>query len=532
MVNRSDDDCRSLVVRSAQKQFKMAGDICKHDSKLEGDCEETDIFVASQCGDVRACRELIGKHGVKILSSYDTHGHTPLHWAALGGYSEMIKFFINCGVDVNRQSRSEYGPFPIHWACVNGHILCVDLLIQNGASIDCTDNKGCSPLIISSQYGKAMLAGYLVGKGAKTFLTDHEGDNALHWACFKGHSELVQLLLYCGFDPKQKDRFGQTPLHLACLSGNLMTVEHLVDMDVELDAIDSKNKTPMRLAIGRDHKEIVSYLQGKLNRIFSFQLRDIVFGPPGRSKGPILFYFGMLFLWGYPLYFYYVVPDTWSLIPWVHRVFIAFNVFMWLSLYYANMREPGFIPCNSPEYDMALKQVPFCEEWQAKGGQNPLENLCHTCRLVRPLRAKHCRICNRCVKHFDHHCPYINNCVGLRNRGPFFIFVTCVAACSMLSVFLAITELQLAGFSWIFLIGLLQMILISFLMGALVIFLTHQISTNLTTNERINKKRYVYLKGPSGIFLNPFDKGCFKNCLEYFHWVQPYDKKPNLRYNV
>ena len=34
--------------------------------------------------------------------------------------------------------------------------------------------------------------------------------------------------------------------------------------------------------------------------------RDIVFGPPGRSKGPILFYFGMLFLWGYPLYFYYV----------------------------------------------------------------------------------------------------------------------------------------------------------------------------------------------------------------------------------
>ena len=61
-------------------------------------------------------------------------------------------------------------------------------------------------------------------------------------------------------------------------------------------------------------------------------------------------------------------------------------------------------------------QVPFFEEWQVKTGQNPLENLCHTCRLVRPLRAKHCRICNRCVKHFDHHCPYINNCVGLYNR--------------------------------------------------------------------------------------------------------------------
>lgn len=140
------------------------------------------------------CRELVGQHGVKILSTYDNHGHTPLHWAALGGYSELIKFFINCGVDINRQSRSDYGPYPIHWACVNGHILCVDLLIQNGASIDCTDNKGCTPLIICAQYGKAMLAGYLIGKGAKSFLTDHEGDTALHWACFKG--EILSALIH------------------------------------------------------------------------------------------------------------------------------------------------------------------------------------------------------------------------------------------------------------------------------------------------------------------------------------------------
>lgn len=136
--------------------------------------------------DTKMCRDLVGQHGVKILKTYDNHGHTPLHWAALGGYSDVIKFFTNCGVEINEQSRSDYGPYPIHWACVNGHILCVDLLIQNGASIDCTDNKGCTPLIITAQYGKAMLAGYLIGKGAKTFLTDHEGDSALHWACFKG----------------------------------------------------------------------------------------------------------------------------------------------------------------------------------------------------------------------------------------------------------------------------------------------------------------------------------------------------------
>ena len=38
-------------------------------------------------------------------------------------------------------------------------------------------------------------------------------------------------------------------------------------------------------------------------------------------------------------------------------------------------------------------------------------------------------------------------------------------------MFLAITELRLGGFSWIFLIGLLQMILVSLLVAALFIFL-------------------------------------------------------------
>jgi hypothetical protein len=40
--------------------------------------------------------------------------------------------------------------------------------------------------------------------------------------------------------------------------------------------------------------------------------------------------------------------------------------------------------------------------------------LCPECEVIRTPRSRHCNICGRCVDRFDHHCPWINNCVGVK----------------------------------------------------------------------------------------------------------------------
>lgn len=48
---------------------------------------------------------------------------------------------------------------------------------------------------------------------------------------------------------------------------------------------------------------------------------------------------------------------------------------------------------------------------------------CTICHIEQPLRCKHCKSCDHCVATHDHHCPWIGNCVGERNRFYFFWFL-------------------------------------------------------------------------------------------------------------
>lgn len=66
---------------------------------------------------------------------------------------------------------------------------------------------------------------------------------------------------------------------------------------------------------------------------------------------------------------------------------------------------------------------------------------CETCHTYRPPRCSHCRSCDNCVENIDHHCTFLNNCVGRRNYTSFLWLLFVILTDLMLMLALCVAHL-------------------------------------------------------------------------------------------
>ncbi|CAN6681307.1 unnamed protein product [Malus baccata var. baccata] len=494
-----------------------------------------DVYTAAAYGDLEKLQRLVECEGCSV-SETDGLGYYALQWAALNNRTAAAQYIIEHGGDVNATDHT--GQTALHWSAVRGAIQVAELLLQEGARVNAADMYGYQATHVAAQYGQTAFLYHVVSKwNADPDVPDNDGRSPLHWAAYKGFADCIRLLLFLDAYKGRQDKEGCTPLHWAAIRGNLEACTVLVQAGKKEDLMvtDNTGLTPAQLAADKNHRQVAFFL-GNARRLLDKRC-------DGNSRLGRISKLGLApLLWC--IIFVLLVTYTHSVIAAPNlpkltagSVFVAWlGVFLATSglvlFYRCSSKDPGYIRMNvhdsqNMKDDEPLLKIEINNPALLAGNWS---QLCATCKIVRPLRAKHCSTCDRCVEQFDHHCPWVSNCIGKKNKWDFFAFLFLEVLAMVFTGGVTLTRilsdpLRPSSFgAWINYVatshvGALSFLIVDFLLffgvAVLTVVQASQISRNITTNEMANMMRYNYLRGPGGRFRNPYDHGIRKNCSDF-----------------
>lgn len=241
----------------------------------------TSLHLAVQRGDLQAIRTLLadtsascvdcddGNEGVlmNIVESMDAMGLRPLHYAAAGDHSEVLRVLLSeMGADGG--ARDSYGRTAFHYAAKHGHIDTLRVLREElvhtayEMQINSGDDKDDTPLHYAAREGKSETVLELVNHfGADVNLRNKWKDTPLRLALKHDRVETARALTSCCVaDIEAPNSLGYTLLHTAAQNGSTDVVCALAESGANVNARALLDSTPLHFAVEKGHADTVRVL--------------------------------------------------------------------------------------------------------------------------------------------------------------------------------------------------------------------------------------------------------------------------------
>ena len=379
--------------------------------------------------------------------------------------------------------KDQQGNTALLYASFKGNYDIIKILLDNGADYKIRNNMGLSVMHMAAQGDKPAFLIYFKDKYKVDILDrDFNGNTPLHWAVNSTAENSINFIICWMNDINQVDKKGQTALHIAIHTLRPKLIKKLLFKGAD---IYLKNNN------GESVYDIISNNDGS-NKEFETVFRTITESKPMKyciysdnritndndnyfclfkKKNHLIdsFICVILHLLSAILIYCFLLPFVNTYINQI--LFYVILTLLTISFILIHLSDPGIVYSNINLSWLEMVENKFY-----------INNYCPYCKCQKTIKVKHCHICKKCIDGFDHHCNWIDNCIGEKNIGRFIFFILMIISNLIFSYFIAFEAFLFIEktmppeenttyfvFSWIYILNTKDMIAI-FIMSLCIFF--------------------------------------------------------------
>ena len=400
--------------------------------------EESKIFINSiKNYDQNSIQSILeeGKSEIWKYTSNDSNKETVLHIAINTNDNSIINpLLLYCKSKLNEEdlknfinTKNNKGTTPLHYACFFGNIETIKNLIEFGADITAETDKGLNVLHYAAQGNQPNSLVYLYTfHRDNIFLEkpDNGGSTPLHWASFSLSIEMTLYLINYNVDINKQDNKGNTPLHLAVIKRSYKMVQKLLQNGALNNIKNQSNQLPKDIAKQKKEKKIYNLLLKSEKQQFCNVKAPTQKKSKSKRNLIIVFIFQFLtflimFFCMFPQISAYINVDN-NIAPKIgYYFFLIFYIIFTIAFLTIFIK----LIIIDPGRPIGFSQNYLKDLLSEKKIKINLFEYCPKCLVKFTKTTKHCIICDKCCEGFDHHCYWVNNCVGKNSYCLFISFL-------------------------------------------------------------------------------------------------------------